>query len=62
MTGLYSHQNGQRTLGKGIDTSKVFVSQLLQEHGYVTGLIGKWHMQCEPKGFDRYRVYKGQGE
>ena len=24
MTGLYSHQNGQRQLGKGIDTTKVF--------------------------------------
>jgi arylsulfatase A-like enzyme len=62
MTGLYSHQNGQKTLGKGIDTTKVFVSELLQEAGYQTGLIGKWHMKCEPKGFDHYLVYKGQGE
>ena len=62
MTGLYSHQNGQLTLGKGIDTSKVFVSELLRQNGYTTAVIGKWHMQCEPKGFDEYRVYKGQGE
>lgn len=57
MTGLYSHQNGQRQLGKGIDTTKVFFSEILQQHGYQTGVVGKWHMQCEPKGFDYYHVY-----
>lgn len=62
MTGLYSHQNGQRTLGKGIDTTKVFFSEILQQHGYQTGVFGKWHMQCEPKGFDDYQVLWDQGE
>ena len=62
MTGLYSHQNGQRTLGKGIDTTKVFFSEILQQHGYQTGVVGKWHMQCEPKGFDYYSVLWDQGE
>ncbi|MDR3269396.1 MAG: sulfatase [Tannerella sp.] len=62
MTGLYSHRNGQRTLGKGIDTTKVFVSELLREQGYQTGVVGKWHMQCEPKGFDFYCVLQEQGE
>ena len=61
MTGLYSHQNGQRTLGKGIDTTQVFFSELLQQHGYQTGVVGKWHMQCEPKGFDYYKVLWDQG-
>ena len=62
MTGLYSHQNGQRQLGKGIDTTKVFFSEIMREHGYQTAVVGKWHMQCEPKGFDFYQVLKGQGE
>ena len=62
MTGLYSHQNGQRTLGKGIDTTVTFVSELLQQGGYQTAMIGKWHMQCEPKGFDYFYVLRGQGE
>ncbi|GHV22938.1 sulfatase [Bacteroidia bacterium] len=62
MTGLYSHQNGQRQLGKGIDTTKVFFSELLQQNGYQTGVVGKWHMQCEPKGFDFYHVLWDQGE
>ena len=62
MTGLYSHQNGQRRLGKGIDTTKTFFSEILQQHGYQTAVIGKWHMQCEPKGFDYYRVLWDQGD
>lgn len=62
MTGLYSHQNGQRRLDKGIDTTKVFFSELLQQVGYQTGVVGKWHMQCEPKGFDFYHILWDQGE
>ncbi len=61
MTGLYSHQNGQRKLGKGIDTTKVFFTELLQANGYQTAVVGKWHMQCEPKGFDHYCVLYDQG-
>ena len=62
MTGLYSHQNGQRRLGKGIDSTKTFFSELLQQNGYQTGVVGKWHMQCEPKGFDFYHILWDQGE
>lgn len=62
MTGLYSHQNGQRQLGAGIDTTKTFFSEILQQHGYQTGVVGKWHMQCEPKGFDYYHVLLDQGD
>ncbi|NDV57833.1 DUF4976 domain-containing protein [Bacteroides sp. 519] len=61
MTGLYSHQNGQRQLGKGIDSTKTFFSELLQQQGYQTGVVGKWHMQCEPKGFDYYHILWDQG-
>ncbi|GAB1416983.1 sulfatase [Paludibacter sp.] len=62
MTGLYSHQSGQRTLGAGIDTSKVFFTEALKKSGYQTAVVGKWHMQCEPKGFDYYSILGGQGE
>ena len=61
MTGLYSHQNGQRRLGAGIDTTKTFVSEILQENGYQTAVVGKWHMQCEPKGFDYFSILWDQG-
>lgn len=62
MTGLYSHQNGQRQLAEGIDTSKVFFTELLQNVGYQTGIVGKWHMSCEPKGFDSYHILDDQGQ
>ena len=62
MTGQYSHQNGQRQLGEGIDTTRTFFTELLQEAGYQTAVVGKWHMGCEPKGFDYYHVYNDQGQ
>lgn len=62
MTGLYSHQNGQRELGAGIDTTKTFFTEILQKQGYQTGVVGKWHILCEPKGFDYYHVLHDQGD
>lgn len=62
ITGLYSHQNGQRRLGAGIDTTKTFISEILQQNGYQTGVVGKWHMRCDPKGFDYYHILYDQGE
>lgn len=62
ITGQYSHQNGQRQLFEGIDSSKTFVSELLQRNGYETGLVGKWHLLCEPKGFNWYHILDDQGK
>lgn len=62
MTGQYSHQNGQRQLGEGIDTTRTFFTELLQKAGYQTAVVGKWHMGCDPKGFDYYHVYNDQGQ
>ncbi len=62
MTGLYSHQNGQRQLEEGIDTTRTFFSELLQKAGYETAVVGKWHMSCRPKGFDYYHILNGQGQ
>lgn len=62
MTGQYSHQNGQRQLGEGIDTTRTFFTEQLQEAGYQTAVVGKWHMGCDPKGFDYYHVYNDQGQ
>ena len=62
ITGLYSHQNGQCQLFEGIDSSHVFFSEQLQQAGYSTGIVGKWHLMCEPKGFDYYHVLNDQGQ
>ena len=61
ITGLYSHQNGQRQLAEGIDTTKTYVSELLQRAGYQTAMVGKWHLDGTPKGFDYYHVLNDQG-
>ncbi|MBR3009744.1 MAG: sulfatase [Prevotella sp.] len=61
ITGLYSHQNGQQMLLEGIDSTRTFFSELLQQAGYQTCMIGKWHLMCEPKGFDSYHVLYDQG-
>ena len=62
MTGLYSHQNGQRMLAEGINSTKTFFSEMLQKAGYETAVVGKWHMSCRPKGFDFYHILNDQGQ
>ncbi len=62
ITGLYSNQNGQRQLAEGVDTTRTFFTELLQQAGYQTAVVGKWHMGCNPKGFDYYHVYNDQGQ
>ncbi len=62
ITGLYSHQNGQRQLAEGIDRSRTFFTELLQQAGYETGVVGKWHLMCEPKGFDYFHILDDQGK
>lgn len=62
MTGLYSHQNGQRQLAEGIDSTKVFFSELLMKQGYQTAIVGKWHMSTSPKGFSYYHILDDQGK
>ena len=34
----------------------------LQANGYNTGLVGKWHIQSQPQGFDYYSIFFDQGE
>ena len=41
--------------------NQTFVSEILQQNGYQTAVVGKWHMRCEPKGFDYYQILFDQG-
>ncbi|MBP7052209.1 MAG: sulfatase [Phycisphaerae bacterium] len=65
LTGQYMHHHhivdNQRPEPEGT----VFFPQYLQEAGYQTAFIGKWHMgheQDDPRpGFDHWSSFKGQG-
>ncbi|MHC4155406.1 MAG: sulfatase family protein [Planctomycetota bacterium] len=61
LTGKYSHKNGVLTLSDNFDGSQQTFGKLLQQAGYYTAVIGKWHLKTEPTGFDYYNVLPGQG-
>ncbi|MCP4310647.1 MAG: sulfatase [Bacteroidetes bacterium] len=61
LTGQYSHVNGVKTLGAGFTPGHMHIARLMSAGGYQTSIIGKWHLQTEPTGFDYYCVLPGQG-
>jgi arylsulfatase A-like enzyme len=61
LTGQYSHLNGLSTNFESFDCSQRTFPKLLRQAGYQTAMIGKWHLRCEPTGFDYWNVLPGQG-
>jgi len=61
LTGKHSHINGFRKNGDRFDGSQQTAPKLLQQAGYQTALIGKWHLDSAPTGFDYYEILIGQG-
>jgi len=66
LTGLYANQSGvKRNNPKNDpDPDVPLVSEMLQDGGYKTAFVGKWHMKPsdEPRrGFDDWYAFKGQG-
>jgi arylsulfatase A-like enzyme len=62
LTGRYSHLNGVRDNAHVFDGSQETFPKLLQAAGYETALIGKWHLQSDPTGFDHWSILPDQGE
>jgi len=61
LTGQYSHNNQVYTLSHALDPNRQNVAQLLQESGYQTAIVGKWHLKDKPSGFDYFNILPGQG-
>jgi arylsulfatase A-like enzyme len=62
LTGKYSHRNGLRDNRDEFDGSQLTFPKLLQQAGYQTAIVGKWHLKTAPTGFDHWKVLIGQGE
>lgn len=61
LTGKHSHINGVTDNRKKFDGSQQTFPKLLQQAGYETAMIGKWHLKTDPTGFDYWSVLIGQG-
>src|SRR5262249_12037068 len=69
LTGKYSHLNGVPVFNH-LDTSQPLLSKYMQQAGYYTGMIGKWHLggqnpytpeNGQPAGFYYLNNFTGPG-
>ena len=66
LTGLYTFRHRVIDNQRAVPEGTLFFPQYLQQAGYKTGFIGKWHMgraNDDPRpGFDYWFSFKGQGQ
>ncbi|WP_310391858.1 sulfatase [Hymenobacter sp.] len=66
LTGLYAHKHQVIDNNNAVSPQLVFFAQYLQQAGYQTGFIGKWHMgggsdSPPQRGFNQWVSFPGQG-
>lgn len=61
LTGKHSHLNGRINNRIPFDGAQQTFPKLLQQAGYQTAMIGKWHLETTPTGFDHWTILPGQG-
>lgn len=65
LTGQYAHNHRVIDNYHEVDPDLVFFPEHLQQAGYETAFIGKWHMGGDvddpQRGFDHWVAFKGQG-
>ena len=62
LTGKFSHMNGFIDNASTFNGDQQTFPKLLQQVGYQTALIGKWHLISKPQGFDYWSILSGQHE
>jgi N-acetylglucosamine-6-sulfatase len=65
LTGQYAHRHRVVDNNNPVPPGTIFFPQYLQQAGYDTAFIGKWHMggasDAPQPGFDRWVSFRGQG-
>ncbi|WP_233165679.1 sulfatase family protein [Pedobacter sp. ASV12] len=62
LTGKYSHVNGLRDNRDQFDAAQDVFPRRLQQAGFQTAWIGKWHLKNYPQGFDYWSILPDQGQ
>jgi len=62
LTGKHSHMNGMLNNDTIFNGMQQTFPQLLQDGGYETAWIGKWHLFSEPTGFDYWSILDNPGQ